>query len=147
ESRQNLKCLAAPRINTDLEGPAASSPALRHKPRSTQFSGSRKDAKPLRFRNGIVLLDGNASSFAPWRLGVNNSSLLCIAEASRKDAEPLRFRNGHPASRIKHRLLFRCEGGDDRVEAHIARSFSPASAATTANQPVAITDWRRLSAS
>jgi len=49
----------------------------------------------------------NASSFAPWRLGVNNSSLLCIAEVSRKDAEPLRFRNGSicgwvKASSIQH---------------------------------------------
>src|SRR5205823_11769446 len=35
------------------------------------------------------------------RLGVNNSSLLCIAEVSRKDAEPLRFRNGSTCGRVK----------------------------------------------
>src|SRR5438046_9605455 len=61
---------------------------------------SRKDAKPLRFRDEIRYLDSDGF-FAPLRLSVKESSWNCVEEVSRKDAEPLRFRNGSTCGRIK----------------------------------------------
>src|SRR6184192_2393875 len=51
---------------------------------------SRKDAKPLRFRDETRCINSYAF-FAPWRLGVTTSSLPCIVEISRKEAKPPRF--------------------------------------------------------
>src|SRR5207244_1867860 len=53
---------------------------------------SRKGAKPLRPRDETRFFDSDGF-FAPWRLGVKNSSLPRLAEISRKDAKPLRPRD------------------------------------------------------
>src|SRR5205814_5446785 len=91
------KCLAAPQTNTDLEGPAAPSAqaALNAILGLTQ---SRNAAKIQKWNCTFGL---KCLLICALALGVNNSSLLCIAEVYRKDAEPLRFRNGSTCGRVK----------------------------------------------